>query len=142
MKLSFAARVQVFAGDDFVFAVHAAKAEQMLRDGQATRRGKSSRVRALNLATTQGDDYGAKGRAGNPQKYTYVEPLGDLHECDCGGSRDCIICRGKGKRMLTDSHCYSLKLQVAHPRNWPIYRAAIVDCLPLKARREIQELFR
>lgn len=141
MNLQFAPRVRVFAHDMVIYDTHVEDAQRLLREGLAVRRGESRRVRALNLITVDIDCSRRKPARGNPHKYTFREELLGSQDCECGGSRDCPQCGGGGKVLMVNAHCHSHKPGVAHPRNWPIFRAALVDCLPASARAEIRGLF-
>jgi hypothetical protein len=142
MNLEFSTRVRVFADEALIFTTHGQDAARLLRDGLVRRRCSGRRVKALDLVPCAIDCSRRKPSQGNPHKYTFVEGLGTFYECPCGGERGCTACGGSGRILQIDSHCQSLKLQVADPRNWPIYRAALVDCLPAHKQAEIRAIFK
>jgi hypothetical protein len=88
-------------------------------NAEVIRKRKTGRIVQINLCSA-GDDSGRTSESrGNPLKYTYLEALGDP----------------------VDAHCHTLK-RVGHSVHWPIFRAAMIDCLPEEKRAEIRKLFR
>ena len=103
---------------EILFHVHAERARLLVRDGAATP-NTTNHVRGITLRDGGPGDRGASSRDANPQKYTFLEPLG----------------------QPVDAHCYSHKSGIAHRNNWPIFRAAVVDCLPSSSQAQIRKLF-
>jgi hypothetical protein len=104
---SYAPRVAVCnSSGSVMFHAHAALAARLVREGAAvSSRGK--RIREIVLVAGGPDDSAARSRGGNPQKYTYLEPLG------------CPV----------RAHCYSHKPHLAQVENRSIFRAALLECL-------------
>ena len=103
---------------EILFHVHAERARLLVRDGAATP-DTSNHVRRIRLRDGGPGDRDAPSRDGNPGKYTFREALG----------------------QPVDAHCHSHKPNVATRNNWPIFRAALVDCLPPSDQAQIRELF-
>jgi hypothetical protein len=103
---------------EILFHVHAERARLLVRDGTATP-DTSNHVRRIRLRDGGPGDMGASSRYANPQKYTFLEPLGNP----------------------VDAHCHALKAHIAKSSNWPIFRAAVVDCLPAAKQAAIRKLF-
>lgn len=140
--MNYAPRVAVCAAGLALYHTHGTDAARLVRDGLAER---VSRVKVALVEREPGDGSSIHG---NPQKYTFTESLGEDRACrTCEGDgkahdgKRCPSCNGSGKVLIVDSHCQSLKLHVANPRNWPIFRAALLDCLPDDQREQIRKLF-
>jgi len=104
---SYAPRVAVCdQAGAVVFHAHAALAARLVRSGAAVS-SRGRRVREIVLALGGPGDERAKPRGGNPHKYTYMELLG------------CPV----------RARCHSHKPHIARPENWPIFRAALLECL-------------
>lgn len=130
-NLKYAQNIGVFSPDDnaLIFRVHAKEAARMVRDGQAEPLRRGERVRELvltattrHLPTSPCTPASIRDYAGRPTTYRQrlMEPTDDGRAVAVG-----VV----------------LQLRRVKSKDWPIYRAAVVDCLPATQQAQIRELF-
>lgn len=129
-NLKYAPRIGVFSQDhECLYRVHAAEAARMIRDGQAKRRGSGKRVRELILTATT--------------RHLPIKSCTPASVRDYAGRR--MTFRQRLLEPLEDGRevAVGVVLQLRRiPANaWPLYRAALVDCLPPPKQDAIRELF-